>query len=400
MSRHYFFLLLFATAPLITKNISIPAVTIVPVANLATEPLSKRFPHETFPYEKLPTTFKSGIDSCPRLHQLLFNERVNIVKKQGNDVMVEVPYLFFQTSPKGQKINRYWSDARYFMPMKTANRYQPWVPDPIDFNNPTSVRQSGICTLTRPFYYCPTDKTYSAGTRFITSDKDNTALLFDPVAKELLHAPIPASYRVQDSKLKTPQQRQRFFIQLLKQWVHNAHGKIPYVWGGCSHNFQYPTLDYAVKAHTYKNKVHFNYCLQGNYPACDSGFDCTGLVLRAAQIAQIPYFYKNTTTVGFNLKPLKANQMIENGDLILFPGHIIVISDINKNLVIEARSKRDDYGYIHEIPLNEVFRCIQTYADLRKSYLAQEKLERLGESGKTLSHVPIKIMKLNSAWNS
>ncbi len=83
MSRHYIFLLLFATAPLITKNISIPAVTIVPVANLATEPLSKRFPHETFPYEKLPTTFKSGIDSCPRLHQLLFNERVNIVKKQG-----------------------------------------------------------------------------------------------------------------------------------------------------------------------------------------------------------------------------------------------------------------------------------------------------------------------------
>src|SRR3990167_2773484 len=400
MNHQHFFLLLFTTIPIIAKDIAIPAVTIVPVANLATEPLSKRFPRETFPYEKLPTTYKSkgGIDECPRLHQLIFNERVNIIKKQGNDVMVEVPYLFFQTSPKGQKINHYWSDARYFMPLKSANRYQHWVPAPIDFNQPESVSQSNICTLTRPFYYCPTDKSYSAGTRFIVSDQDGSALIFDPVEKKVHHATIPATYCVQNSQLTTPEQRQHFFVQLLKQWVHNPHGKIPYVWGGCSHNFQYPTLNYIVKAHTYKDKLYFNYCLQGNYPTCDSGFDCTGLILRAAQIAQIPYLFKNTTTVGFNLKQLQSNEKIENGDLILFSGHIILISDVDKNLVIEARSKYDDYGYIHEIPLCQVFRGIETYADLRKAYETQEKLERLDAHDKIISHVPIRIMKLNSVW--
>src|SRR3990167_5306648 len=362
MNHQHFFLLLFTTIPIIAKDIAIPAVTIVPVANLATEPLSKRFPRETFPYEKLPTTYKSkgGIDECPRLHQLIFNERVNIIKKQGNDVMVEVPYLFFQTSPKGQKINHYWSDARYFMPLKSANRYQHWVPAPIDFNQPESVSQSNICTLTRPFYYCPTDKSYSAGTRFIVSDQDGSALIFDPVEKKVHHATIPATYCVQNS--------------------------------------QYPTLNYIVKAHTYKDKLYFNYCLQGNYPTCDSGFDCTGLILRAAQIAQIPYFFKNTTTVGFNLKQLQSNEKIENGDLILFSGHIILISDVDKNLVIEARSKYDDYGYIHEIPLCQVFRGIETYADLRKAYETQEKLERLDAHDKIISHVPIRIMKLNSVW--
>ena len=78
------------------KQMSIPVVTIVPVANLATEPSSKRFPNDPNPYDKLGTTYKSGIDSCPRLHQLLFNEQVRIIEQNGNDVLIEVPYLYFK----------------------------------------------------------------------------------------------------------------------------------------------------------------------------------------------------------------------------------------------------------------------------------------------------------------
>ncbi len=395
MSRHYFFLLLLMTTQLTSRNISIPAVTIVPVANLSTEPLSKRFAKTKRPYDKLPTTYKSGIGACPRLHQLLFNERVNIIKKQGNDVQVEVPSLFFQTSPKGAKINRYWSDARYFLPVKTANRYKRWVPDPIDFHNASSVRQD-VYTLTRPFYYCPTDRTYSAGTRFVMDG--DTIRIFDPSKRSVHFASIPTTYGVIPSKISTRQQKQDFFVRLLKQWVHNPHGKIPYVWGGCSNNFQYPALNYGVKEHQHKGTVHSNFCLEGNYPAIDSGFDCTGLILRAAQIAQLPYFFKNTTTVGFNLKQLKHQERIENGDLILLPGHIIAISDVDNNLVIEARSKRDGYGFIQEVPLNEVFRCVNTYADLRKAYQSQTKLNRLDADGKVISQIPIRIMKMSSVW--
>mgnify|MGYP005643779043 CR=1 FL=1 len=168
------------------KQMSIPVVTIVPVANLATEPSSKRFPNDPNPYDKLGTTYKSGIDSCPRLHQLLFNEQVRIIEQNGNDVLIEVPYLYFQTSPKGHKINRYWTDKRYFRPLKAIPQSQSCIPKPIDFNQLTTDHNN-ITTLTKPFYHCPSNTTYSAGTRFITTkhtSRGDSVLIYDPTTKQ------------------------------------------------------------------------------------------------------------------------------------------------------------------------------------------------------------------------
>ncbi|MBT5015071.1 hypothetical protein HOM50_01535 [bacterium] len=382
------------------KQMSIPVVTIVPVANLATEPSSKRFPNDPNPYDKLGTTYKSGIDSCPRLHQLLFNEQVRIIEQNGNDVLIEVPYLYFQTSPKGHKINRYWTDKRYFRPLKAIPQSQSCIPKPIDFNQLTTDHNN-ITTLTKPFYHCPSNTTYSAGTRFITTkhtSRGDSVLIYDPTTKQTHKASIPAGFCIHPTEIPAQKQKEEFFVKLLKKWVHDSNGQIPYVWGGCSFNHPYASLNYSVQDHMYKDKLHSNYTLTGHYPACDSGFDCTGLILRAAQIAQLPYFFKNTTTVGFRVKPLKRNEPIASGDLILFPGHIIVISDVNKNLVIEARSKYDDYGYIHEVPLNKVFRGINTFDDLRQAYMSNLKLERLNAHDKTISQIPIRILKLNSIW--
>jgi len=380
------------------KEISIPAVTIVPVANLATEPMDKRFPNP-FPYEKLPATYKNHYTECPRLHQALFNEHVRIVKQDGNHVLVEMPSHYLQTTPHGKKINRYWSDKRYFLPLTRIPSPSQCIPKPIDFNNPSSIDQDGIITLTKPFYHCPTNKSYSTGTRFLAHPHPiygQCAIIYDPKTRKTHHAPVPATFGC--SKTIPKNQRQKKFVELLQQWIHEDYGNIPYVFGGCSNNFHYPALNYTTENHSYKDKVHTNYVLKGKYPPCDTGFDCTGLVLRAAQIAQIPYFFKNTTTLGFHLRDLTKQQMVEDGDLILIPGHVIVVSDVNKGKAIEARTIRDDYGQIQEVPISELFEGINNYNDLQHAHHHRAKLHRLNKKREVIGTFPIRILKMNSAW--
>src|SRR5205814_4688733 len=107
-----------------------------------------------------------------------------------------------------------------------------------------------------------------------------------------------------------------------------------------------------------------------------NGFDCSGVILRAAQIAGIPYFCKNTTTIAQCLTPLKSEQQLREGDLILIKGHVMIVSDITKNLLIEARSYGHGYGKLHEISIDQVFEGIETYKDLCDAYYEKKVVKR------------------------
>ena len=128
-----------------------------------------------------------------------------------------------------------------------------------------------------------------------------------------------------------------------------------------------------------------------------NGFDCSNLILRAAQISQIPYFFKNTTTLKKNLKTISPNEKLEAGDLIWVPGHVIVVADLDKNTIIESRSYSHGYGKIQEIPLNEEFKNINTFEDLLKHFFDNKKIKRIDKNKKTIADLKnYKILKLRS----
>ncbi len=59
-----------------------------------------------------------------------------------------------------------------------------------------------------------------------------------------------------------------------------------------------------------------------------SGFDCAGIISRAAQMCGIPYYFKNTYTLAHYLKSLSIDTHLQEGDLIWIPGHVMIVSDL------------------------------------------------------------------------
>jgi len=128
-----------------------------------------------------------------------------------------------------------------------------------------------------------------------------------------------------------------------------------------------------------------------------TGLDCSGMIARAAQICGIPYFYKNTTIIERFLTPLaKGNKPIP-GDIIWIPGHVMVVADFINNTLIEVRGYKHGYSKIHEIPLNEEFKGINTYHDLTNAYHNNKAIIRLDSSGNERETITsLKLLQLTS----
>ena len=105
------------------------------------------------------------------------------------------------------------------------------------------------------------------------------------------------------------------------------------------------------------------------------------MIARAAQMCEIPYFCKNTTTIERCLTPLSKDNKPIPGDIIWIPGHVMVIADLANNTLIEARGYKHGYGKVHEIPLNEEFKGINTYHDLINAYHNNKAIIRLDRNG-------------------
>jgi hypothetical protein len=127
------------------------------------------------------------------------------------------------------------------------------------------------------------------------------------------------------------------------------------------------------------------------------GFDCAGLILRAAQCCGIPFFFKNSTTIAHYMRPLQPNETIEEGDILWIYGHVMVVADIRRNTIVEARSHYHGFGKVHEIPLHQEFKGMNTFEDLRKAFFNKQGLERLDASGNVVQKITqFKILKFSS----
>ena len=391
-----------------TFNLIVPyrALVTVPVADLIGEPINalQKPWLPPFGYDTLPhSSGTNGRAACPRMHQLLFNEVVEVLEAKKDEVKVEISSTFFIPPNTQQPQITYWMQARALTPLSLMKPHEHClIPPTITFHQPSSMHNKSIITLIAPWHDAKIGMTFSSGTRFVRIEKPQpqktvSAWRFNPSTKICEPVEIPSTHCTLSSD-NSIVHCIKHFIVLLRSWAQQHDGIIPYVLGGTSFSRRLsdeplipdvsPT-DSSVQWYARKNDRHS--------PKC--GLDCSGLILRAAQIAGIPYFCKNTTTMMKVLQPLGTTTYIQDGDLICIPGHVLIAVDIGNNMVVEARSYEHGYGKVHELPLNKVFKDITTFQDLMQIYRTRQPIERIDIQGNVRDRFPcITILSLASVW--
>ena len=378
-TKPYFFVIL--TSLMAPKlHATREAFVVVPVADLTNTIVKSNFEKH---HQLLPLDTAGCCDSANfpmRLHQLLFNEVVKVVDVRNDQACVEISNAFYQTNANKKKNNRYWTLKKNIKFLSKNDRKK--VPNPIKFDG-TNIEESnkGIVTLTHPFDDPSTGLTFSAGTRFVENKNAHktgtfSVFAFDPKTDDFIETKIPKQLCL--TKIPTSDTAKiDQFVSLLKSWANETNGPVPYVWGGCS-------LTTPCKYHKTKTEVYSPVLKLITCPHCTSpknGFDCSGVILRAAQICEIPVFAKNTTTILKTTLKLEKNEKIETGDLIVIPGHVVIVSNLDPAMIIEARGQPHGYGILQEIPLNEEFENMRTYDDLMSAYRRKKPIQRLRRGG-------------------
>lgn len=390
-----------------TENL---AVVCVPVADLVGSPLD--VVHPVFGttiidrYNRLPYcgVGAHGGVACPRVHQLLFNEVVTVLSLHEHQACIAIPQVFYITHNNTEPQNIYWTLKSNIMPFSELKQSSASniIPTPINFAMPTNQIKTKILVLSLPFYDKSLRMTFSAGTRFIINEEKNTAdayavYIVSPKTRNAQIHFIPTHFGIVQ-KESSQQEAVNIFLSLVRTWA--TKGNIPYVWGGCS--FCTEIADNAfqeVKAPLSPTVESTYFIRPAEKEKVKTGFDCAGLVARAAQLAGIPYFYKNTLTLSSHLDEMSHNQPLQEGDLIWFSGHVMIVNDLQKNTLIEARSYTSGYGIVHEIPLASVFKGITTYSQLINACEQRKPLVRLNRIGEEVETIKrFKLLKMASAW--
>lgn len=376
------------------------AVTIVPVADLIGKPTCLSTARKTIQYyQQLPLCGNNNSSEL-RIHQLLFNEVVTIHEERGAEVCVSVPNVFYKTE-SGELCTRYWSLKKNFVTFKSARAKKIPItifPEPIHFESAsTQSATQRIVTLKQPFFCKTVNFTFSAGTRFVAcaeQQEDNYTHVHCLNASTMEKTTIAIPKNLCISIPPDKKSRQKLFVSLLKQWACEPSGFIPYVWGGCSFMQTCCSSQFLEKKRS--RLVHYE---RPELIKPYTGFDCSGLIWRCAQICGIPLYCKNSYTFAQELKSCNATDRLTEGDLLWFPGHIMIISDIRKNLVIEARAYGHGYGKVHELPIGSVFKNINSVDELMTHYSQEKELPRLNKDGQVVQKIPMfKLLKLASAW--
>ncbi len=385
----------------------IEAVCIVPVADLLSQRLSPS-KHSTIQekYALLPFSEKHSITVCCRVTQLLFNERVTIIEQKDEQSFIETPFWHSkQTSfcSPSTRNNRFWTLTKNLLPLSTLAPEEIFTIPPAE----TERHKETIVTLTSPWYCHETKTVYSAGTQFLLTGKENTLFYFikfyDPQTVKLVTTAITKNLCILNKKRSDTEKRE-LFVQTITHWAHGIPHQIPYLLGGAS------IIETCKNSSFYEKKITFDTKTKGIgfvRPECTAvphkGVDCAGLVRLACKIADIPLTATNSKSIAQSLSKLTTKATVQNGDILFWKGHIAVISDTQKGLLIEARSYEHGYGCVQEIPYAVELKGMETTATLMNAYVNKKPLQRLDKQGHyretitdltVLSLLPIK----QTAW--
>jgi len=385
----------------ITKKCGKEGIVVVPVADLTLANLKTLYGEKNTKnlYNSLPFEGKRwSSQACPRAHQLLFNEQVTIIRKQGDEILIEIPNVFYTTN-KGKQ-HRYWTHKKNIIELEKLKKKGidlTFLPQPIDFSTNIYNTNQNTVTIVEPFHNRKTGQTYSAGTRFVKARNTNKkgtipifALNTNPFRLKKMNIPK----KICSLKKHTPSEKRKQFVHILKKWAHLHNGFIPYVWGGCSFTKPYKRGSIQKKLVTVEKKQSIHVFAHKNKNHIAKGFDCTGLVVRAAQICEIPYFFKNSSTVAHSLDKLNRYDDLQNGDILHINGHIMVVSNIEKNKIIEARSHGSGFGKVQEISLGALFQNIKNYKQLFATCKNKKLFIRLDSQKKATKKITGRFLKL------
>ena len=378
------------------------AFVCVPVADASAMPLSE-YGEVVSLYERLPSAPDKGVCGCLRIHQLKCNELVTI-KRQTSEHEYECKASnFIYTNTEGKQSSTFWILKKHLIPLKELPKERDKLPPPIDKSRSPEDYNLGVLTLTWPWCDAKSKKTYSVGTRFARCpEKDGAA--YAVYAYNTKKRVYEVRYVPRENALvdypKTPEETVSCFMKLIKRWIYESSGLIPYVFGGCSftgapvkESFKICQKKLLGRAYSYWQRESLS---QGPLV----GFDCSALILCAAQIVGMPYYVKTTSQLKTSLRLLKKGEALEEGDLIWYNGHVMIVSDIKKNMLIEAAGYESGWGKVHEIALDKVFNQ-KEYGQLLASYHKRSFLRRLTSKGKPYRSIyRLKIYKLKSIWEA
>lgn len=351
-------------------------IVVKPIADLVGSPIQTFFPEMSVDkaYQQLVLcgAEKKLWIGCPRLHQLIAHEMVEVLDQTPYEYKIKTPHLFYVTGTNKEQHNCFWTDKKNIVLVEELEQNKS-----VSLAHfPSFNKNNPIIVLIKPFFDTRTNQTYSVGTRFVCkqiTSKNAIIFTYDAQNSKGSSAKIDAHYYCLQPK--TEDHQKKLFVKLLKYWTKPEH--IAYVFGGCSYtqpcskNFEKKIADH--KQHAYIRLESEN--------KTKNGFDCAGIIVRAAQAAGLDFPYKNTHTIKECLPHLSTTDQIVEGDLIWIPGHVMAVSDIKEQRLIESRSYSHGYGIVQEIELCKVFKDIKTYDDLLQAFRNKNKIQRLDSSG-------------------
>ena len=368
-------------------------VVVVPVANVINRPFPDSDPYSILRRYQTLDPKEPGDDPIhERRYQLLFNERVELVARKNHQYKVKIPHILHHFEKKGIIQDYYWVHENAIMPLDTLEAYDvnTQLFPPLIIHGDCDVGQilAHTVVLVMPFMDPKTGRTFSAGTRFVkvqegvqADDQAVAVYYFDPTTKNFGILSIPIDILVTFSFTPSIEQRVEHFLKLVRTWANLPQGYIPYVWGGSSFVGVVRNDTHDPVRESGHSSVHVHALPESFHGVFGYGFDCSCLISRAALASGLPYYLGNSTLIAYFSKPLGEHDAIKNGDIFWFPGHVMIVSDVEKNLIIEARGYGAGFGRVHEVPLHRVFKGIRTYSDLQRRYVHTQPIMLLNSDG-------------------
>lgn len=321
---------------------------------------------------------------CQRSHQALFNELVDCIDEDGDYYKIASKNTAYGLDTETQKpLNFYWAKKEGFALLKDIPDLQSSIPT-------SSYAQQPTVVLTLPW------SQFSVATRFKhlpdLDIEDSYAIeLPDYQENSLKTAFVPKSSALVEKSCDLCQSR-KLMVSTLKKLLatlqaQNKDAVIPYIWGGSSFITPHQADDFALIDGCWQRteKANVDY----------TGYDCSELVLRFAQIAGLAFPYKTSSFMEKNLQPLADTDIIEPGDIIWVPSHVMIVSDVEHNELIEAAGYSRGHGCVHAINLEDCFVGISDYEELRALHKEQSTVTFKAKDGQPFGNPrPVKILKL------
>jgi hypothetical protein len=328
--------------------------------------------------KQYPLSCKEVTRYCHRAHQVIYHERVLISQLNGDRARIRTPTCHWSDRPNDGCY--YWVDARGLLAEHD-------IPAPEQAHLPTG--QAGCPELVLIDPHMLADGTVlSVGTIARierTSAHGHWIWLLDGRTKSCHLEYIPHhAARVCPSRTSAQHKRVQFFVDLIRHIAKPAPYEryIPYTWGGAS-------ATYRIARHEVIERE--NECFYAPHAQPASGFDCSGLIWRCAQAAQLNWLWRNTGMMYTHGKQLKRDTHCRNGDLIIWPGHVIIITDADHQQVSHAEGYTAFHGKgaIYTTDIDTIFQDIRSLKELKKKIDTAKSLTLASKNQKIITNARV-----------